>query len=213
MTSSHELKTAALWWLRYRRQNTHCATEAGRWNADVVGLDGDRLVEFEVKVDRYDLRAEFVRKPGSKTTKHAIYRGTQGGRGLYFSNHDDWAPHAYYVLVPEALKAEALSALAAFEPRYGVAVYDPERGGPRWDERVVVERRAKMLHRRDVADHIAKALANRATSDLCQLYAANQAAARAHEAALAMSREICALGQPIREPIAEAVEDESIPAR
>lgn len=68
MISSEYIKTALLSYLRFGKGAKVVATEAGRYSSDVLAIRKNELYEFEVKVSKSDLKADF------KKGKHTHYR-------------------------------------------------------------------------------------------------------------------------------------------
>jgi len=66
---SAEMKTKLLHYWRFSRNYNFIATEAGRFNADVIVSNGDTIIECEVKTSYPDFRLDFKRK----SKKHEIY--------------------------------------------------------------------------------------------------------------------------------------------
>lgn len=111
--NSHTLRTEALCWIRYTKQFPIVTTEVGRWNADVLGISDDLMIECEIKVSLSDLKADFK----NKKTKHFSYL-----------NVDKWTqsvPNYMYFYVPKSLEEDAVKVVTELAPKYGVAVYEP----------------------------------------------------------------------------------------
>ena len=147
--TSHDIKTAALCWLRFGRRYPYVCTEGGRWNADVLGATTKALTEIEVKVSKSDFKVDFVK------TKHDWYaKVTPAYRGAGF------IPNQMYYAVPKELETFALEYLAKqaeitplSTPRdmlraptvakYGLLVYDETR---RRDDSLVCIKTAGKIH-------------------------------------------------------------------
>ena len=60
--NSNEMKTKVLHYLRFKRDYSLVATEAGRKkknNADVLASNFEEIVEVEIKISKYDLKKDF----------------------------------------------------------------------------------------------------------------------------------------------------------
>ncbi len=162
MNESAAMKATLLSWLRFGRQMPHVAAEVGAFNADVAGLDGE-LVEVEVKTSRADLMRDFV----SKVRKHQLYASPSGHESLSM-----WIPRKFYICVPPKLEDDALEAVAAHAPKYGVLRFgelaDYNRFSP-W-KRLVIVRRAVALHDHKPHERLAVQFAARMSSDLAHFY-------------------------------------------
>ena len=87
-----EIKTKLLHYWRFEKNYLWIATEAGRFDADVLASDGkNNLIECEVKVSKQDLRKEFKKK------KHFIYSNPT----RWFNN---FLPTKFYFAIPYELK-------------------------------------------------------------------------------------------------------------
>lgn len=157
------LKTEALCWLRFGKKLELVATEAGRWNADVLGCNDNFSVEVEVKVDIRDLRREFT----GKSAKHYLYANAEGAPSA-------GVPNYFYFFVPAALEKEALLLIEEHAPKAGLAVYeDPERKSAMSDGRMTrVARKARRLHDQKPSAKMKRTLLLRMGSELCGRYVA-----------------------------------------
>lgn len=163
MVNAATLKVEAMAWLRFGRQLELVATEAGNWNADVLGVGETFSVEVEVKVSKSDLRREFT----SKTTKHWLY-----------ANCDDHAvqssPTYWYLYVPPHLADEANALAEQHFPKAGVAVYDPDsKALP--GRRTSIRRKAQKLHERPPTERMRRTVLLRMGSELVGRYIAEAA--------------------------------------
>lgn len=150
----------ALAWLRFGKKFDLVATEAGGWNADVLGMSETCSIEVEVKVSKSDLRREF----SSKTTKHWLYQ-----------NCDDHAvqsaPTYWYLYVPQDLADEACALADAHFPKAGVAIYDADSRALA-GRRTTIRRRAQKLHERPPTATSRRSLLLRMGSELVGRYVA-----------------------------------------
>jgi hypothetical protein len=154
------LKVEALCWLRYGKRLEYVCTEAGRWNADVLGLCDTYAVEVEVKVSKQDLAREFT----GKAAKHAVY--AKAHEGVPTAS----VPNYFYVYVPEALEAEAVRLVRERAPYAGVAVYQP--GGWLDGKLTRVAQRATKIHDQPPSQRLRQAVLLRMGSELCGRYVA-----------------------------------------
>lgn len=132
------------------------ATEAGRWNADVMGVCNLYSVEVEVKVSKADLLKEFEKK----ASKHALYRLAQEGKSTRS------VPNYFYFYVPEKLKDEAIKIVSEKMPRAGVAVYIESLYG-RDGDRTYVAKRPQKLHDGKPEAELRNRILMRMASELC----------------------------------------------
>jgi hypothetical protein len=106
---SKSIHVEAMCWLRYGKRMPIVCTEAGPWNADILGISSDMSIEIEVKKSKSDLKRDFT----SKKAKHFAYA----------AGTSRWVPNYLYFYVPEELGEFAVQHLAEACPKAGVAVY------------------------------------------------------------------------------------------
>lgn len=88
---------------RFIRGAELVVTECGHYSSDVIAVEKNNLIEFEVKVSVLDFKADF------KKEKHKLYE--------HNSKRDDWdnnmrfLPHLFYFVVPDSIVAEILPLL------------------------------------------------------------------------------------------------------
>lgn len=112
---SFSLHTEALCWLRFGKRLPVVCTEAGNWNADVIGLNSAMCIEVEVKKSIADLRAEFKNKPH----KHYVY--ANAGQ-LDRRTSSGYVPNYFYFFIPEELADKARPIVEEKAPKAGIAV-------------------------------------------------------------------------------------------
>ena len=151
------LKMEALAWLRFGKKLHYVSTEAGYWNADVLGASLTQSVEVEVKVSKADLKREFT----SKREKHFLYQ--QASEGVTTTRS---VPNYFYFYVPEKLEQEAKEIVAAEAPKAGLAVYYGHYA-PGTDKNTKVIIKAKKLHDRPPTEVFLDTLLKRMGSELC----------------------------------------------
>ena len=155
--NSRDLKTLAFCWLRFGKKYSIIATEAGHWNADVLGVSDHESVEIEVKVSRADLRID-RNKP-----KHKCFGQVLGGRYQ--------GPNRFYYLVPEVLKDSALAVAEELNPLYGVMVARADGSvGYHAHKLLTVARRARQLHAEKPTDALKDRIIKRMSSELAGWY-------------------------------------------
>jgi len=113
---AEELKIEAMCWLRYGRRMPIVCSEAGRWNADVLGVSPNQCIEVEVKLSKSDLNAEFR----YKAAKHFLYANAETSGRLAF------VPNQFYFMVPAILAQVAQEIVAAQAPKAGIIEYQPD---------------------------------------------------------------------------------------
>lgn len=111
------LHVEAMAWLRYGKRMNLVATEAGAWNADVLGIDDNKCVEVEIKKSIGDLRADFR----DKVRKHNTYsKLTADTKAL-------WSPNYFWFFTYADIGPKALEVLDELGCKYaGLAVLDRE---------------------------------------------------------------------------------------
>lgn len=126
--TSSEVKTKVMCFFRFGGVSTrfpYIATEAGRFNADVLISDGKkRIIEVEVKINASDLRHDF------KKDKHRRMRNSWG----YFQSKSKRLPihnlpTQFYFAVPKHLLREAIACVEGTP--YGVIGVLSGRTSPR----------------------------------------------------------------------------------
>jgi hypothetical protein len=125
-------------WLRYGKKMQLVCTEAGAFNADVLGLDDTKSIEVEVKKSVADFRADF-----QKTRKHWIYSHLkeEGSKAVY-------APNFFWYLTYAKLGPQCLAVLDELGIQYaGLAVLNmPTTATGQAGHYISVLRRAPRLH-------------------------------------------------------------------
>ena len=161
MSAFYTVHAEAMAWLRYVKKCPLVATEVGYWSADVLGVDGDKSIELEIKKSKADLLAEFR----NKATKHYLYgncpeKGTKS------------VPSYLYFFVPLELASVALEVITEKAPKAGLAVlkYPTGTGSARWaGQGVEVLKRPVRLHKGKVSAAMLRALTLRMGSELVSL--------------------------------------------
>jgi len=108
---SKEIKTKLLHFYRFRRSFKFIATEAGRWESDVLVSDEKEVIEIEVKISLIDFKNDFKKK------KHSVYSNPVTP---YQKTH---VPNKFFFCVPQNL-ADAVEILLKDSP-YGLLVCLP----------------------------------------------------------------------------------------
>ena len=140
--TAFELKLAFLEYYRFRRQ---CVAVDEFNGADVIADSGSEIIEIEVKVNKYDLMKNELKKVG----KHQSY--AVGG---------SWAmchPNKFLFGVTEELVEDAKQLVQQLNPKYGIIAFNTESfrrnidDGYGWAETlryVRIAKSAKTLHDR-----------------------------------------------------------------
>jgi hypothetical protein len=139
----------------------YVATEAGYWQADVLGACDKYSVEVEVKVSVADLKREFQ----TKSSKHFLYANAeaQPTRG---------APNYFYFYVPKAIEEQALAIVKEQAPKAGLAVYE---GGYLLDgKKTSIAHKPTKLHDREPSPQFIRTVLMRMGSELCGRYLVQQ---------------------------------------
>lgn len=154
------IKAEALAWLRYGKRLPVVCTEAGAWNADVLGVSKTMSIEVETKISRADLRAEFK----NKRQKHFLYLNTDGNLKS--------VPNYMYFMVPDALRADALEIVSEGNPKAGVAIYMDTNllSG----QNVVIAKPPQRLHDAKPGVKLIRTAIMRMSSELCGIHLVNE---------------------------------------
>lgn len=139
--TAFELKLAFLEYYRFRRQ---CVAVDEFNGADVIADSGTEIFEIEVKVDKYDLMKNELKKVG----KHQSY---QAG-AMWAMCH----PNRFLFGVTEELVDDAKQLIAQLNPKYGIIAFNTEsfRRNIEWGyipdplHHVRIAKSAKKLHTR-----------------------------------------------------------------
>lgn len=153
------LHLEAMAWLRYGKQMAYVATEAGFYNADVLGSDGEKLIEIEIKKTASDFANDFRTKPW----KHMAYAQRPQLGSLA------WVPNQFYFFVNTKFEAQALKILEEQKSPAGLLVLQrPMTGvyGYAHRRHTVVVKRAVTIHKAPVGEKVLTKLAKRMSSDL-----------------------------------------------
>lgn len=156
MTAS--LHTEALAWLRYGKRMPIVCTEAGSWNADVIGMSSELCIEVEVKKSISDLRADFK----NKTAKHYVYNNASG---FDPRNASGYVPNYMYYFVPYALAEKAEEVIQEKAPKAGLAAL--KHSGGKHQGIVEIVKRPSKLHDRKPSHSFVRAAVMRMASEIC----------------------------------------------
>lgn len=159
---AYTLKTEAMCWLRFGKKLDFVATEAGRWQADVLGCNDNYSVEVEVKTSKADLKREFV----NKSTKHFLYAAAGDGKG------GPSVPNYFYFFVPSEMEADALKEIEEHAPKAGLAVYEEPQRATLDGKKTRIVRKAQKLHDQKPSERFKRTLLLRMGSELCGRYVA-----------------------------------------
>lgn len=96
--SSKEIKTKLMHFFRFRKRYKFIATEAGRWESDVLVGNEEEVIEIEVKVSLADFKNDFKKK------KHSVYKNPT-------PYHKGNLPNKFYFCVPPELVGEVMPLL------------------------------------------------------------------------------------------------------
>jgi hypothetical protein len=118
----YTLHAEALAWLRYGKRMPIICTEAGKWNADVLGMNSKICIEVEIKHSISDLRADFR----NKAHKHFLYKQATPKDGSGWSAS---VPNFFYFLTPAELRDKALEIINEKAPYAGLLI----REMPAWN--------------------------------------------------------------------------------
>ncbi len=150
------LKVEALCWLRFGKKCPYIATEVGKWNADIMGVDETYSIEIEVKTSRSDMMREFTHK----ASKHGLYKASAEGKP-----YTNFVPNYFYFYVPEKLEEAARAIVGEKMPHAGIAVYT---GGHVKDgDKTRVVKRATRIHDNPPSEALRRAILWRMGSELC----------------------------------------------
>lgn len=154
------LHVEAMGWLRFGKRLSYVATEAGGFNADVLGADKFQLIEVEVKKSRSDLLRDFQ----TKAWKHMLYNGP--GEAPHA-----WVPNWFYFVVPVELGDWAKEQLEAKKTPAGLLVLNKASYSTGYVPRgnLVVKKRPKQLHDRPPQPGTLSKLAERMANELTSL--------------------------------------------
>lgn len=153
------LHTEALCWLRFGRRLPVVCTEAGPWNADVLGLSSTTAIEVEVKRSKSDLMAEFR----NKKAKHFLYANAETRPAPFVPNH-------FYFYVPAAMGEYTVKTVEELCPKAGVAVQLDTNllDGRNTD----IIRKATKLHGAAPSPRFLRTAVMRMSSELCSRHVA-----------------------------------------
>lgn len=114
-TKASDIKLALL--LKYRFMNgCHLvSTECGAYSSDVLVVDNNRLIEFEVKISLSDFKADF------KKEKHKIYETASKSQFNEDTHH--FVPHLFYFVVPRVILPDVVAKLIG-KPYGVIAIED-----------------------------------------------------------------------------------------
>ena len=127
-----ECKIKLLHYFRFKRRFKYIATEAGKFNSDVLISNESQILEIEVKVSFADLKNEF------KKRKHEIYKSPS-----YY--YKQYLPNFFYFAVPRTLVRQSLLFLK--DSPYGLISISTKSLSNKKDETYCkILKRAKPIH-------------------------------------------------------------------
>ena len=151
--NSNYIKTVLMCWLRFGKQVSIIATEAGKYNSDVIYSTNNQLFEIEVKTSVADFREDF------KKSKHNEYKITT----------NQWAPNFFIFAVPAELVDKVLPHIE--NSSYGLLAINTPFNEANilvpWDKRVKLVKRPKKLHTRQCNVLVKQIIVKRLASELC----------------------------------------------
>ena len=141
------------------------ATEAGYWNADVLGINDTECLEIEVKVSVSDMRAD----------RHKAKHDRYGEIPLESLPTRYNGPNRFYYLVPVEMQEQALCFAAEMNPKYGVILCtNYEAISYRCHEHLSVCKRAMPLHNNKPSETLKNIIIKRMSSELAGYYVRDQ---------------------------------------
>lgn len=162
------LHTEALAWLRYGKRMPIVCTEAGKWNADVLGMNSRMCIEVEIKHSISDLRADFK----NKAHKHFLYKQANPKHATgYEAGWHTNIPNYFYFLAPAELKDKALEIITEKAPYAGLIV----RSMPAWNryaagkDNMYIIKKPERLHKEPPTAGLVHAASMRMGSEIASL--------------------------------------------
>jgi hypothetical protein len=154
MNSSY-LKACLVCWLRFKKQISIFATEAGKYNSDILFTQKSFLHEIEIKISIQDFKADFKKK------KHFEYK----------DDSNIWAPSHFWFAIPSTILPQVQEKLK--NTPYGILLVLPSISNGKyleWHERVKIVKKAAPLHKRPCEKKITATIIHRLASELCSKY-------------------------------------------
>jgi len=141
----------ALCHLRYSKQCEYVVSEFMK--CDALGIKGDVITEYEIKLSINDLKNE-LKKP-----KHSIYN----------SLSRKFKPTYFYIVIPKHLVEKAIIWVTENIPHAGVISYEPATyKGYKIRTHMLVKKRAKKLNSKKLTEKQTKSLIKRIVSSMLQ---------------------------------------------
>ena len=103
--NSKEIKTKILHYFRIHKRFYYLASEASRFESDILISNGTTIFEIEIKCSKSDLLADFKKK------KHVTYKNPS-------KHYLSLMPNRFYFAVPPELTQDALNLVK--DTKYGV---------------------------------------------------------------------------------------------
>ena len=156
--TSNDLKTAVLYYCRFKRSWMYIATEVGTYFADVLALNDKHLIEFETKISLSDFKKDF-----EKIEKHADYMKGE---------IPDWKnrgclPNKMFYVVPKDLTDKCLPLLDDQKSKYRLIEcskpYDNSIG------HLTIVKKAALLHNEPLSKETILTVVARMSSELVNL--------------------------------------------
>lgn len=175
------MKAAFFSYLRFSRRVYYVASECGVFSSDMLFSSKNQLHEVEIKTSYSDFMADF------RKHKHEFYEGNlMAGRDSKDSISDlpqyvrdridfetKFIPNFFCFAVPEELLPRILPKLKEY-PQYGIYVVldvrEPQHKHRKWNERVKLVKRPKLIHNENVTSTAKGWIAARMSSELANLW-------------------------------------------
>lgn len=156
------LHTEALCWLRFGKRMPIVCTEAGGWQADVLGMSKKVVYEIEIKKSISDLRADFSGKPH----KHFVYGNAEN---FDARSRAGYVPNYFYFFLDQEIADKAAKIIDEKMPRAGLVVrsYPAESRYGLGGRNIVVRKRAQKLHSRPPSPGFMNAALMRMATEVC----------------------------------------------
>jgi hypothetical protein len=187
-TNSKYCKAVLFSYFRFGNQASYIASECGLYNADMLLIKKDLLIEVEVKTSMTDFKNDF------KKAKHSVFnqsvRSNYEKNGLLKKQHlfkpyqkrynkehfllrrfkksMAFVPNKFYFAVPTKLVPKCLEYLKINYPQYGLIEIKDDI--MQWEQRAKIIKQARTLHTRKVHSLAKKYLASRMGSELASMW-------------------------------------------
>ena len=172
--NSDYCKAALFSYLRFTGKSYLFASECGHYNSDILAVQKNKLIEYEIKISKTDFKNDFKKEKHEKfemsieQLQYTLTKMTENNASSYeiksIKTDFIYIPNQFYFTVPTELVPFAKGYLEAENSKYGL-IEIRGRSYP-WIQKPIVVIKAQDLHDRPVQKIVQKTILSRMGSEL-----------------------------------------------